>query len=275
MHKASIHRHKLKHLHVIIFSIKRSVTLSAEGSLEASTGGVPIRSRFFMIVEHSWILIFHRSNPFSVEPSSERFNETRISWCHYNFRAFEYQLVLNGRVCKMWYLRPDVFLHYWIVMTREKKKNGITNESKFCKKGATRSVDALLCLNGRNGAIKISCILYVHPNGYIRSLLVQVTMGRHPDCWTSQSKRTNVRRSTSSLIYWLMACKRVPILLGCLVMQNSSWGQCAVYVCSRFFSRAVKVSGENQTVRVQRLETLVLKLRLAIVRTNSFFFFGY
>lgn len=37
-----------------------------------------------------------------------------------------------------------------------------------------------------------------------------------------------------------------------------------------FFSRAVKVFGENRTVHAQRLETLVLKLRLAIVRTNSF-----
>lgn len=53
IHKASVHQHKLKHLHAIVFSIKGSVTLSAEGSLEASTGGVSIRSRFFMIVEHS------------------------------------------------------------------------------------------------------------------------------------------------------------------------------------------------------------------------------
>lgn len=68
---------------------------------------------------YSWILIFHRINPFSFF-----YPRTRASRCYYNFRPFEYPSPPKKGLARLLML-PDA--SYMIIMTRE-KKNGVMKE---------------------------------------------------------------------------------------------------------------------------------------------------
>lgn len=77
---------------------------------------------------YSWILIFHRINPFSFF-----YPRTRASRCYYNFRPFEYPQKRVGKTVDASRCIP--YDH------NDSRKKKWCNERIFGAKGATRSVD--------------------------------------------------------------------------------------------------------------------------------------